>query len=215
MNPTMPTPPDALLFIAPGCPHCPAVLQGLADLIKEGVIGRLEVINVATHPEQARQLGVRTAPWARIGTIELEGAQTPAELRRWAQLASNDGGTAAYVAELLRNGQLARAETWLAARPEQLAGLLPLLSDTEIPIQVRLGLGALFEGHAGSEALQALVPALGELSRHADHRVRADACHYLGLSADAGAIPHLQKRLGDDHPEVREIAAEALESISG
>ena len=70
--------PDALLLLAPGCPHCPAVLEGLSGLLKEGVIGRLEAVNAAIHPERAAELGVRTVPWARIGPFELEGEQTPA-----------------------------------------------------------------------------------------------------------------------------------------
>ena len=209
----MSTPPDALLFIAPGCPHCPGVLQALSDLVKEGAIGTLEVVNVAVHPQRAADLGVRAAPWTRIGEIELAGAQSAAELRRWVTLAGSDEGFVSHVTQLLAEGQLAQAETLLQRLPQKLALLLPLLADTEQPIQVRVGLGALLEGFAGSATLAALIPALGEMSAHTDHRVRADACHYLGLSGSAAALPYLQKRLDDDHPEVREIAAEALEEL--
>ena len=44
-------PPAALLLLSPSCPHCAAVLEGLAALVKEGVVGRLQVVNVAVHPE--------------------------------------------------------------------------------------------------------------------------------------------------------------------
>ena len=37
---------DAELLIAPGCPHCPAVLSALADMVKQGLIGRLQVIEI-------------------------------------------------------------------------------------------------------------------------------------------------------------------------
>lgn len=205
--------PDALLFIAPGCPHCPAVLQGLSDLLKQGAIGHLEVINVAVHPEQAAALGVRAAPWTRLGPFELEGAQTPQELRRWAELAGSPAGITRYLEQLLRDGQLARAEQQLARHPDWLAQLLPLLTQPDTPMQVRVGVGALLEGQAGSAELQALVPALGELSRAADHSVRADACHYLGLSGSAEAAAFLQARLADESSEVREIAGEALEML--
>lgn len=208
-----PAPPDALLFIAPGCPHCPGVLQALAELVKQGLLGRLEVVNVAAHPERAAAEGVRSAPWTRIGEVELEGGQDAAALRRWAQLASSDAGISAYLVELLRTGRLAKAETLLLRQPSRLALLPPLLVDTAAPLQVRMGLAALLEGFAGTPALQALVPALAALSTHADHRVRADACHALGLSGSPLARPHLQHCLGDDHPEVREIAAEALEIL--
>ena len=45
--------PDAELLIAPGCVHCPVVLDGLSALVKAGAIGRLEVVNIAQHPEIA------------------------------------------------------------------------------------------------------------------------------------------------------------------
>lgn len=207
------TPPDALLFIAPGCPHCPVVLQALSEMVKQGAIGRLEVINVAAHPEAAAEHGVRAAPWTRLGPFVLEGAQTPQELRRWLELAGKPDGVTRYLEQLLRDGQLARAEQQLARHPDWLAQLLPLLTQADTPMQVRVGVGALIEGQAGSAQLQALVPALGELSRAAEHSVRADACHYLGLSGSAEAVAFLRARLEDESSEVREIAGEALEML--
>ena len=64
-----------------------------------------------------------------------------------------------------------------------------------------------------TETLQALVPRLGELSAHADARVRADASHYLGLSGTAAARDWLEARLHDDDADVREIAAESLAAL--
>jgi HEAT repeat protein len=73
----------------------------------------------------------------------------------------------------------------------------------------------LLENFAGSDTLRALLPRLGELSQHADARVRADACHYLGLTGDAAARPWLDARVADEDADVREIAAESLQNISG
>ena len=42
--------PDALLLISTHCPHCPAMLASLADLVKQGTIGRLEAVNLEQHP---------------------------------------------------------------------------------------------------------------------------------------------------------------------
>lgn len=207
------TPPDALLFIAPGCPRCPLVLQGLSELVKEGVIGRLEVVNVAAHPELAAQRGVRTAPWTLLGPFELEGAHAPSELRRWAEAVDEPGGAAEYVTEVLRGGQLGKAEALFARRPDLLPQLLPLVGEPELEIQVRLGVGAILEGLAGSSALQQLVPELGRLSAAPDHRVRIDACHYLGLSGSAAAADFLRPRLDDPEAEVREVAADSLAAL--
>lgn len=205
--------PDALLFITPGCPHCPAVLQGLSELVKQGMIGSLEVVNAALRPERAAELGVRSAPWTRIGPFILEGSQRPAELKKWAEMAGTEKGICEYLKELLSTGQLAMAERFIENHPEYLAATLPLINDPETAIQVRLGVSVLFEEQTGSATLQSLVTKLGEMSQHEDHRVRSDACHLLGLSQSSAALPFLQQRLNDEHPEVREISEEGLEIL--
>jgi len=50
----------AILFIAPDCPHCPAVLQALSELLKDGEIAEMEISNMALMPEKAQQLGIRS-----------------------------------------------------------------------------------------------------------------------------------------------------------
>lgn len=208
------TPPDALLLLAPGCPHCPVVLDGLARLVKDGRLGRLEVVNIAVRPERAAELGVRSVPWVRIGAFVLDGLHSPAELAHWAARAGTADGVRDYVRARLKAGALAELEGALAHHPQWLHALLPLVADPETELHVRLGLGALLESLAGSAALQALVPALGELSAHADHRVRSDACHYLALTGSRDAVPFLRARLQDDQPEVREIAQESLAELT-
>lgn len=202
---------DALLFISSHCPHCPAVLAVLSELLKRGVIGRFEAVNIETHPEAAAELGVRSVPWLKLGPFELAGARTVGELEIWAQRAASPESMDDAFHDLLKSGDLAQVLTLLAAEPARLADLLPIVGNPEASINVRLGAGVAFEEYAGSPALRALVPALGALSAHADARVRADACHYLGLSAAAAARPWLEARLEDDDADVREIVREGLD----
>jgi glutaredoxin len=205
-----PTAPHALLFTAPGCPHCPGVKRALENLQQEGVIGELQVISITEQPAQAAELGIRSVPWLRLGEFILTGAQTPQQLRQWAQRAADPAGMSGYLAHLLKEGGLSEAEQLLTAQPQHLPALLELLLDEASPIQVRLGVSAILEGFEGSEALRSLLPQLIKLSGHTDHRLRSDACHFLGLSHDAGARQALLHCQHDDHPEVREIAKEAL-----
>ena len=114
---------------------------------------------------------------------------------------------------LLKEGGLAAVKSRVAACPELLAELLPIVANPAASINVRIGAGVVFEIHAGGPALRALLPQLGELCGHADARVRADACHYLGLAGDARARDYLAPRLQDENAEVREIAADSLEAI--
>jgi glutaredoxin len=207
-------PPDALLFVAPGCPHCASVLQGLNELLRQRLIGKLIVIDAAEHPEQAAEHGVRAAPWLRLGPFTLTGAHSAAELRQWAGWASGEEGIAHYVAHLLQHGGYQQAKAFIAADTHRLKPLLAVVADPGARLEVRLGVSALLEAHAHTPALQNLLPQLAELTRHADHRVRADACHLLGLAGGAAARAHVEPCLNDVHAEVREIAAEAMAALA-
>lgn len=202
--------PDAQLLLSSHCPHCAAVLAALTDLVKRGVIGRLEVVNLEVRPEAGN--GVRSVPWVRLGPFSLSGARTPEELERWALRAGNPDAMADALHDLLKAGELAQVLALVAADGERLAALMPIVGNPEASINVRIGAGVVFEEYAGAPELAALIPDLGALSRHDDARVRADACHYLGLCGAKAARPWLEAGLLDMNEEVREIARDGLQT---
>lgn len=114
---------------------------------------------------------------------------------------------------LLKNGALHEVRGAIADRPELLAELLPIVGNPEAAMNVRLGASVIFEEQAGGPALRALAGRLAELAAHADARVRADACFYLGLSGAAEARACLLAAAADEDAEVREIAADALAAL--
>ena len=205
--------PDALLFIGSGCPHCAAVLQGLNELARLGLIGELMVINAAEQPERAAEHGVRSVPWLRLGTFTLAGAHTLPELKQWAEWANGEEGVAHYVEHLLKQGAYRQAAAFIEADTRRLNPLLAIVATPAANITVRLGVSALLEAYAHTVALQNLLPQLAELARHADHRVRADACHLLGLTGSAAARAYIEPCLNDAQEEVREIANEAMVAL--
>ncbi len=209
-----PPAPDALLFLASQCPHCPAVLAALSDLVKRGELGRLEVVNIESHPEAALALGVRTVPWLRIGPFQLAGARSAAELGIWARRAVSAEGLGEACHDLLKQGGLAQVLELMQADPKRLASLLPIVANPEASLNVKLGVGVVFEEYAGHPALRALLDELGGLTRHVDARVRADACHLLSLLQAEEARPWLQACLHDASADVREIAAESLQTLA-
>ena len=91
--------------------------------------------------------------------------------------------------------------------------LIGLVSDADAKINARLGAGAIMEEYEGKQQLKALVPGLGELTRHHDARVRSDACHYLSLTHDASARKYIEPLLNDEHEDVREVAQESLAAL--
>ncbi len=209
MNSTK-TPPQAEILINTGCAHCPAVLAGLSDLIKQGLIGKLVVINIAHDPDAAAERGARSVPWTRLGPFVLEGKYTPGELRQWAERAAGETGMGEYFGELIESQQLDKALGLVRNDPTQLQTLVSLIADLETPMGVRIGVGALFESLAEHGQLEDAVAALGQLTRVEASQVRADAAYYLGLTKSDSARRWLEPLLEDENHEVREIAAEAL-----
>lgn len=205
--------PDALLLVANGCPHCPVVHKGLSKLVSENRIGTLKVVNINEKPDVAESLGVRSVPWLQLGPFELEGLYSSEELGNWADKASSPDGLADYYSELFKTGQLAKAIAHLRRDNARINVLIDLLSESDTELQVRIGIGAVMEEFEGTGLLQSVTDRLGGLSRSIDNTIRSDACHYLGLTHDPLARPYLERCLSDPDEEVREIAAESLESL--
>jgi len=210
MNPNR---PDALLLITTTCPHCPSVLQSLGKLVKQGVIGRLEVINIMVRPDVATDLGVRSVPWLRLGEFELEGLHTLAELRQWAERSGTRAGLGEYFHELLKGGQLDKVSRQAAHGGTALTALLHLLSDPDTELTVRIGVNAVIEGLERQPVLAEAVPILADLTRHPESHIRGDATHLLSFTHQPAARALLQNLLEDVNADVREIAREGLERL--
>ena len=80
--------------------------------------------------------------------------------------------------DLLKDGALATVKQRIAAQPELMAQLLPIVANPEASINVRIGAGVVFEIHAGSAALQALVPRLDDTSAEV-REIAADSLEAL------------------------------------
>ncbi len=206
-------PPDALMFLSSRCPHCPTVLAGLVDLIKQGGLRRLEVVNLEQAPDLAGRYGVRSVPWVRLGPFDLIGLHSPDELRRWAAKAGSLEGLAEWCVERLGEGNLSSVLTKVHEDARFLDALLQLLADESTSITVRVGIGAVIEDLAGSPALAERVGQLGALTKHPHATVRADAVHFLGFVGEP-ARPFLERAIHDPDEQVRGIAAESLERLA-
>lgn len=203
-------PPDALLLMGTHCPYCPTVLQGLESLQADGVIGKLEAINIEEHPEIARKAGVRTVPWVRIGPFELEGLRSEQELREWAEKAGTEAGLAAWLDELLATGKVKKVEDQLGKDPSLLGVLLSLFENPETQLNTRIGISAIIEGLEGSEQLRSQGERLAAMLQHPDAGVRGDACHFLALTGLPQAKALITPLLEDTEQDVHMLATDSL-----
>jgi hypothetical protein len=192
------------------------MLEHLGTLVKEGTLGRLEIVNVAVDTETAQALSVRSVPWTRIGSFDLVGLHTLDELRHWAEMAGRDEGMTVYLGELLATARRHEVTLRVRAEPALLHRLVDLLGDPETALSIRIGVMATleeFQGEVGTGS-RSLSP-LSELTTHASERVRADVCHALALTGSAAALDALRRCLADPDEEVRDTAAEGIEILTG
>lgn len=206
---------DSLLLISSGCSHCPAMIENLSKLIKAGKLSRLEIVNIETDSELATELGVRSVPWFKIGEYSFDGVMSHSDLSKWVERVGNNQADIDYLAYQLENQQLRTVVSKVREHPFHLVELVPLLGDLDLPMAVRIGIGAVIEELTGDPGLEHAVPVLEQLTLSPEVQVRADACHYLGICGDPGAVPAVRALLDDESEEVSEIAAETLAMLHG
>ncbi len=205
--------PDLTLYISSGCPHCQTMLNHLSGLIKEGVLSRLEVINIAVAPADSVDAGIRSVPVVRVGIFELTGLHSLGELTQWIEKSASEQGIRDYINQEFEQGNLDKMQN-LAEKQESIPELmLNMALNQETPITSRIGISAVFEHFAGSRMLRDLIPVLCRAATDEHASIRADAAYILGLSQHTDARPCLEKLLDDEFADVRETAHEALEQL--
>ena len=204
---------QVLMFVGTHCQHCAPVLTSLSELVKEGVIDSLEVINVEKRPEVASEMAVQSVPWLRIGWFELEGVRTKAELKRWVENTRSAQGISEYYAEILAQGRVKQCLVFLQQHPETMESILQLMSDPNEKINVRLGIGVIMEELAASSDFETYVPQLVGFLTHEDYRIRQDTCHYLSLTQCPELIKTIEPLLDDLNEDVREEAEDSIQSL--
>jgi len=202
-----------ILLISTHCAHCALALQILTGMVKQGRIAKLEVINLEQSPQTARRMGVRSVPWMRIGDFVFEGVQTQQEISNWVSRAADPNGERDYLQELLVTGKVNDVIAYIRKRPAALKVVSGFLDDADAKINLKLGVGVVFETFAGEAVMADVIPDLTHYLEHNDPRVRADACHYLSLSGDKTLIPEIKKCLQDEDKDVREIATDGLQQL--
>lgn len=207
-------PPEGILVLTAQCPHCAGVLKVLSEMVKQGELASLEIINLEKKPEIAKKMNIRSVPWIRIGWMVLEGEYSQKELQQKVRQASSKAGAIDYIAEELQEGRVSKIVSLLSDRHEMIGHVLALLDDPEAKINIRLGIGVILEDCATADWFAPYIPELTKYTRHKDERVRADACHYLSLTQRPEVITHIRSLLDDTSQSVREVAEESLEELS-
>ncbi|HVO83352.1 MAG TPA: thioredoxin family protein [Syntrophobacteria bacterium] len=203
-------------FIAPACPHCPALVALCSDLALASSYLEVSIVDVTLFPEQARERGIRAVPTLVVnGEERLVGALGEEILvdrfvnRELATLHSET------FRRILEEGDARKLAATMLAEGEIPGPALELLADRDW--SVRLGMMVVLEeiGSHRPELARRAYPFLVTLLTHRDPSRRGDAAFLLGLIGDAAVLERLEPLAEDGSPEVAEAAREAIKRIRG
>lgn len=204
---------EVLILVGTHCNYCGPMLKILSEMVKQGEFARLQVVNIEKDDTLAKELGVRSVPWVRIGPFELSGMRTKDEINQWLKRATSDNGITIYLEEILAEGNVGTAIDFVKRFPESVGNVIDLMLDTNGKINVRLGVGVIIEDIAESKIFKQVIPRLIDALSDDDARVRGDACHYLSLTNDVKYLPVIEPLLSDDSDEVKEIALDSINEL--
>lgn len=207
--------PEVLLLISTHCAHCVAVMQVLTAMLKQGELSALKIINIEQAPGIAQQMAVRSVPWMQLGEFVFEGELTKKEIQEWIIASGSPQGEKDYLIETLSAGKVDQAIGYIKRSPAAITTVAQLMLDVDAKINLKLGIGVIFEEFATDPLIEYVLPQLQTYTEHDDARVRGDACHYLSLTSREEFIPVFEQCLLDDDEDVREIAQESLEALQG
>jgi hypothetical protein len=210
-------PADLRVFMGMRCHHCPGVIARLTPLAVSNRNIRIDIIDCALFPEEAKAENVQAVP-----TVVLDdGFRWTGQLRIEEildVLIHRDPGALApsTLERMLKEGDAGRLATMMLEKGEVFAAFLGLLVSKSWP--VRMGAMVVMEELAEKDPTLAHQTAepLWEKFDEADDAIKGDLLYVFGEVKCADLLPRIRKILtGPFAPDVREAAAEAIEKITG
>lgn len=189
------------------------MLRLLSDMVKNGGIGRLDVINIAGLPDEAQEAQVRSVPTMLLGQFRLTGAHSLSEIQEWIDKSNSETGLIDYLNQSFDQGELEQITEQARQDNSLLPVMLDMLAEPETPITSRIGISAVLESFSGQAPLQNLIDAICKHAQSKNASVRVDMAHLLGLSHSRDALACLQTLSEDKFADVQETAKEAIEEI--
>ncbi|MCU0557838.1 MAG: thioredoxin family protein [Desulfobacterales bacterium] len=205
------------VFVAPGCPFCPRVVDQAVDLVAHDTRLRLEVWDAALFPEKAAACGVRSVPTVLLGMrFRWTGAVSAAEIREACEVLAKGVLGAAAMQRMIEEGNAFEMVRLFQENGATAPAFLDLLTHPALPL--RLGAMAVMETLAETDPRLAggVLPSLWERFGTAETAVKGDILYVIGEVGDGrweSTLAVIVDSAGD--AEVRAAAAEALAKVRG
>lgn len=185
------------------------MVRNFQQLLADDEISALDIVDVAENPERAETYDLQSVPSFLLDGQLFNGLRTVGELKAILHAEEHDR-LRQQLEDELNSGQLEPVQQRIETDAESREVILRILADPDTPLQLRIGLSAIFEALAGSQLLRKMSPAFMRLSISAMPRIAIDACYYLYLVGTPECIGQLQKLSLSASSEVAEQAAELL-----
>lgn len=206
-------PARLMLFVAPGCPHCPEAVRIANRLALASPRVSATIIDAQRFESLAERYHVQSVPRILIDEQLTLTTVVPAdELVGHLLSRGTDEYAARAFRSLVESGRLADATSQLAtAGGPLLLAQAWLQSTTASRMGLLLAVEQVLENDRSAldGAVEPLLPGL----RAADAALQGDTADLLGRIGDDRAAEAIAKLLDHTNPDVVEIAEEALEQI--
>jgi hypothetical protein len=205
------------VFVAPGCPFCPRVVDQTVGMVAHDSRLRLEVWDAALFPEKAAACGVRSVPTVLLGTrFRWTGAVSAAEIREACEVLEKGVLGAAAMQRMIEEGNAFEIVRLFQENGATAPAFVDLLTHPALPL--RLGAMAVMETLAEKDPRLAggVLPSLWERFDAAETAVKGDILYVIGEVGDGrweSTLAVIVDSAGD--AEVRAAAAEALAKVRG
>ncbi len=201
------------VFIAEGCPNCPHGVRAATELAVANEPVSVSVVDASEFPEHASRFQVRSVPTFVVnGELTIIGVLPTGELtNRIAEALGPDGENVVFTS-LMKSGRIADATARLVTG-KGLNAFAELWNQSTL--EERIGLSLVAQNAVGEhrEALDELVELILPSLEADDGARRGDTADLLGAIGNEKARSPLERLLHDDHEDVAEAAADAIESI--
>jgi len=206
-------PASFLIFIAPSCPHCPGAVRRANRLALASPLITTSIVDAQQFSGLARRFGARAVPLTVLDEgLSWTGIIPASELAGEVLSRGQEGQEARLFRSLIETSRFGEA----ARRIREGGGAAHLLaawkeSNTSSRMGLLLAAGEALDHQPA--ALDGIVADLLSLLRAEDAPLRGDTADLLGRIGHPAAREALRALRDDPHPDVAEIAAEALQEI--
>lgn len=199
------------LFVLHDCQLCPQMEKIFKNMYESGAVNSLEVMDVAQHPELAKQYNIRSVPFYLINDVAFSGLKSATDIR---QLLGMDETKKIeqQISQLLTEGDLGSTQELVSSNEGARKAMIQLLTNEDTELLIRIGLTAVFESLAPSGIFIEFEDQIKQMSEDTNERIAIDAMYYLSLMATEGSLKHLSEIAQSNASTIlRDQAQELLE----